>query len=206
MSLVVDTGPAQEPVLLEDARSHLRVTGTSRDDEIRRRLAGARLQVEKDTGRRLINQTLIYRRDYAFPPTELVLPVSPVSSVTYVKYVDTDGVTQTMTVDEDYVVDMTGERCRIYPPYNEDWPSDVRDCRNAVEVKFVVGYGPNANDVPADLQDAVLLKLGDSWTVRAKRETARGEVELHAGVETYRNLISEYVIEDHAPDDPYETI
>jgi uncharacterized phiE125 gp8 family phage protein len=80
---------------------------------------------------------------------------SPVTAITFLKYIDTDGVLQTMTVDTDYVVDVSDKPAKIYEAYSKVWPT-TRAIRNCVIVKFEAGYA-NAAAVPQQIKQAVLM-------------------------------------------------
>lgn len=96
---------------------------------------------------------------------EILLPVGPVQSVTSVVYVDTAGVSQTLVVTTDYVVDTSSEPARIYPAYSCSWPS-ARAQRNAITVTYVAGYGISGSFVPARLINAMYLLIADAYEFR----------------------------------------
>src|SRR4051812_2728046 len=105
MRLEVITAPASEPVTVAEAKIHLRVTTASDDAWITDAIVGAREHVEDVLRRRLITQAWRVYFD-AFPGatwlrslcrSEFVLSdVAPVSAVNSVKYIDVDGVLQTL--------------------------------------------------------------------------------------------------------------
>jgi uncharacterized phiE125 gp8 family phage protein len=80
-------------------------------------------------------------------------------SVTSVKYLDGDGVEQTLTATTDYVVETAEFVGRIRPAYDKDWP-DTRDDFNAVRVVFVAGFGAASTNIPEPIRAALLLKIG----------------------------------------------
>lgn len=139
-------------------------TNTTDDPLIARLIASARHQAEQELQRALITQTLDLVLD-EFPrnaPYEIKLP--PLSSVTSIAYVDTDGATQTLAASK-YVVDANSKPARIAPAYGESWPS-TRTQNNAVTVRFVAGYGA-ATAVPACIKQWMLLAIS---TLYAQRE------------------------------------
>jgi uncharacterized phiE125 gp8 family phage protein len=101
-----------------------------------------------------------------FPLGAIKLPVQPVTSVSYVQYVDTAGSTQTFTEGTSpdvakYDVFTDGPRSTIVPKYNQVWP-DTRDHPNVVTVRFVAGY----TAFPADLKQALRLLVGHQYENR----------------------------------------
>ena len=82
--------------------------------------------------------------------------LEPLSSVTSITYLDTDGATQTLAADQ-YVVDAISQPARISRAYNVDWP-DTRVQNNAVKVRFVAGYGV-ASAVPQCIKSWMLIRI-----------------------------------------------
>lgn len=137
---------------LAEAKLHLRVEHTADDALIDSLIKSARERVEERRSRVLVTQTWDLFLD-SFPsavgaPDVIEIPVTPLSSVTSVKYIDTDGVQQTVDAG-DYDVDNASAPARIAPAFGKAWPAP-RSQLNAVEVRFVAGYGAVA-DVPATI-------------------------------------------------------
>ena len=162
--LTLVTAPAAEPISLETARNHLRVSSSVDDERIVRLLKVARGDVETETHRALCTQTWDWkfdRWDYCGDGFELPLP--PLQSVTWIKYRDADDVEQTWPTTEYDVSIPVGphaERGRVHLSYSGTFPI-LRSLRvDAVTVRFVAGYGAAAA-VPAEIVQAVLMRL--SW-------------------------------------------
>jgi uncharacterized phiE125 gp8 family phage protein len=168
MSLVLVTAPTTEPATLTEAKSHLRVTTTDEDTYITSLITAARGIAESFLNRALLAQTWDWQLG-GFRPC-LEVPHAPLSSVTYIKYIDGTGVLQTLAVSEYEVVDAgsTSGPGRIVPAYGKSWPA-VRGLPNDVTVRFVAGYGASADTVPAPIKWAVLLILAELY---ARRESA----------------------------------
>ncbi len=87
------------------------------------------------------------------------IPKPPLVSVTYVRYVDTSGVTRTLTVNTDYLVQApAGPRCkrgRIALPFSTVWPVTLQQM-GAVTIRFVAGY----TDIPSLLVAGMLMDAG----------------------------------------------
>lgn len=165
MPLILATGggPAAEPLSTAEVKTHLRVTGSDDDTYIGNLVKAFRTWVDGKDGwlnRALINQTWDLWLD-RFPcssRTPILIPLSPLSSVTHVKYYDAENTLQTWSSSE-YFVDSVSEPARLYPAYNESWPTAL-DRPNAVNVKFVAGYGSSAAAVPEAIRHAGLLMIG----------------------------------------------
>ena len=156
MALTLVTAPTQEPVTTAEAKTHLRVSGSSHDTLIDTLISAARGLVEATLCKRaLTTQTWDLFLD-GFPRCILV-PRPPLVSVTRVKYVNEAGTLTTISA-ADYRVDTKSAPGRITPAYNLTWPP-TRAVTNAVEVRFVAGYG-NRTDVPQEIKQIVLLLVG----------------------------------------------
>lgn len=159
MPLVLQTAPASEPVTTAEAKSHLRVTTSDDDTYISTLVTVARNHAETITRRALINQTWDYFLNRFPCDDKIVIPLPRLSSVTSVKYTDKDNVQSTLASNK-YVVDTNGEPGQVVLAYGESWPSFTPRPVNAVEIRFVAGYGSSATNVPAGIRQAMLLLVG----------------------------------------------
>lgn len=155
------------PVVDEDfialALDHLKIEAgdeeTAYADVIAQYVDAALGLVEAASGRLLFTRTMRFTAD-AFG-TALVIPASPVISITTVTYSDTDGATQTLAGSAYALIDKT-ETPTLYPVYGTEWPT-VRDFPGSVVVTFTAGYGANMEDIPAPLKQAVLQTVADAF-------------------------------------------
>lgn len=152
-SLTCETKPAIEPVTLSEAKHHCRIDGSDEDVAIDQAIVTAREYAESETHRQLITATHKLWLD-AFP-SGIIVPRSPLQSVTSITYIDPDGETQTLAADQ-YQVTQGAEPGRIVPAHGCSWPSS-RSQPEAVQVTFVAGYGDAAADVPASIRRAIML-------------------------------------------------
>jgi len=163
MTLSLITAPVAEPLSLDEAKAHLRVTADTEDELIDAIITAVRQHIDgRDgwLGRSLVTQTWEVRLD-RFPtgwesPFEpwprnvaIRVPLPPLQSVTSVKYIDSAGVEQTLS-SATYVVHVAEEPGLIVPAYGQTWPT-AREEPGAVRVRFVAGYG-EAKDVPRPLK------------------------------------------------------
>ncbi len=153
-------GPASEPItkaevkLLAGYDSDL----TAHDDLLDQVLIpAAREECELLTGRRLIEQTWDLVMD-AFPTAEIDLrPLSPVSAVSSVTYLDAAGAQQTLDANT-YVLDVNDStRPFLLLAEGQSWPATY-DTANAVVVRVIVGYGNAATDVPKAARAWMLMR------------------------------------------------
>ena len=165
MGLSIVTQPATEPLTVAEAKAQLRVDISDDDTLIGEYITAARQFAEGATRRAFVEQTWDFTLD-CFPQSGIKLPIQPVTSVSYVQYVDTTGATQTFTYGTSpdvakYDVFTDRPRTLIVPKYNVVWP-DTRTHPNAVTVRFVAGY----TTFPGDLKQALRLLVGHQYENR----------------------------------------
>ena len=193
MGLSIVTPPATEPLSVAEAKSQSKVTISDDDTLIGEYIVAARQYAEGVTRRAFVEQTWDYTLD-RFPLDGIKLPIQPVSSVTYVQYVDTTGSTQTFTEGTSpdtpkYDVFTDRPRTLITPKYNVVWPA-TRDHPSVVTVRFVAGY----STFPEDLKQALRLLVGHQYENREAVVFGVGGTavtELPLGVQAY---LSQYMM------------
>jgi uncharacterized phiE125 gp8 family phage protein len=165
--LSVISGPSEEPVSLDRAKTHLRVDHDVEDDLIQAWIVAAREITETHTDRRWIAQTL--RLTLADWPCEWIggaygavcFPVSPVSSVDTVAYYATDGTLTELDGDAGDWQEFLDHAPPLIapPPVNNFWPVVQTGRLGAVRIEFTAGYA-DADAVPEQVKAAMLLCLG----------------------------------------------
>lgn len=172
MGLVLLTGPAEEPVSVEEAKLHLRVSTAADDALIGSLIAAAREHVEARCRRALVTQVWDLYLD-AFPAgEEIELAMPPLRAVESVTFFRDDGTSGVMSSLE-YVVDAVGEPGAVVLAKGAGWPSAELRPRNGVRVRFECGYG-GAGDVPRAIRRAVLLIVGALYENREQVIVAQG--------------------------------
>lgn len=180
----VRTGPAVTPVTLQELKDHLRITVSTEDTYLTRLLSVATSAVEQYLHRKTINQTLDLWLDFiaewrdglasaspGYPSEEaraIELPFAPFYSVTHVKAYDTSDAATTLTLGTDFVTDSTKDDSqlgRILLKYNKNWPCPLR-AYQAVNIRYLSGYGTAAEDIPQDVKQAVLVAAGLTYVQR----------------------------------------
>lgn len=171
--------PAIEPVTVEEAKAHCRISVNDEDALLTRLIKVGRSMVEERTQRALITQTWDAKYD-AWPCVGLggafELPLAPLQSVTSITYVDTDGTTQTWDSASYQVSAPSGpiaDRGRVALAYGYYFPVLRTLTLDAVRIRFVCGYGTAASSVPEDLRTAILFLVHEMYDRRA--ETVQGQ-------------------------------
>ena len=208
----VITPPAQEPVLLADAKQHLRVDTTADDLYIEGLITACRFHLEQQYDIALITQTLQLNLDY-FPYWWLwrgsstntyswwadqawytqILLRGPVQSIGSVKYTDPSGNPQTLSSSV-YSLDQYSRPGRLCPARNQMWPATAQATVNAVQVQFTTGFGPADTDVPGDIKAALKMLLGHFYENREEVVTdARvAAIQMPIGVDRIMRAVLEW--------------
>ena len=150
--------PTEEPVTLEQAAEHLRLTTNTQDARLDDLIRAARDTVERITGRQLMTATWALRLD-EFPSREIDLFYPPAQSVTSITYYDTAGDSQTLSTDV-YELDAYTMPPRVVLKPNQWWESSEAGKYNAVTVTWVAGYTA-MNLVPPSIRHAILMAIED---------------------------------------------
>lgn len=159
-ALVEVTPPGIEPIGLQEAKDHLRMTRTDQDAIVDALIGVARRRAESETGRALITQTWDLLLD-SFP-VEIWLPKAPLQTVDQVSYIDTAGDSQTLDA-ADYQLDGASVPARLKPVYGATWPTTRAGDYAAVTVRFTAGYGAGVADVPGPIKQAMLLMIAELY-------------------------------------------
>ena len=157
------TAPATEPVSLAEAKGHLRYEDSADETYITALITAARQHAEELCWRGFITQTweLVLP---CFPDCDrpIELPMGQVSSITSLKYIDQNGVEQTLDSDTYSLESEPPAKVHLAP--DESWPSTQRRW-DAVTVRYVVGWA-DAAAVPKPIKQALLLLIGQMYEFR----------------------------------------
>lgn len=115
------------------------------------------------------------------------LPVGPVDHVDEVVMIAADG-SESPVDSESWHLLRDSKRPRLVGPEGRALPPIPRS--GYVEIRFVAGHGPNWDDVPRDLQQAVFLLAAHYYENRYEAMTARDTMPFGVLVliESYRSL------------------
>ncbi len=152
MSSILLTGPAVEPVTLDDAKAYLRVEHDADDDVIAALIAGARVNVEAQTRRALITQSWRLVFD-AWPANGriAVLPV-PLVALTAARVYKLDGTTQAISSGV-FVADIASAPAVL--SFSAGALAPPGRVVAGIELDIEAGYGDEPDDVPAPLRQAI---------------------------------------------------
>lgn len=170
----VTEAPANEPVILSEAKAWLKVDGTDEDAIITALIVAARRMCENYTGLSFVTQTREIKLD-RFPcgfPYKILIPYGPVQEITSFAYVNSDGDTTILVQDTDYTADLNGYLACVWPLSTMiGWPS-TKYIANAVTIEYVAGYQNNdsvielQNRIPAEIKQAILMQVATLYENR----------------------------------------
>lgn len=162
-TFITTSGPSIEPITLEEMKTRLRISGCDFDSELSDMLISARQQVEADTYRKLITQTVVmYQEDFVSLLGPLDIRLAPIQSITHVKYYDRDDALQTFAA-ADYYTNLTSTPPEIRLKEAKQWPNTSLYRPNKVEVTMVAGYGATAASVPRAAKLAMVEYCRAIW-------------------------------------------
>lgn len=170
-SLTEVTAPTERFLDDDEVKLHLRVDHNSDDLLIDTLIIAAERVMQLQYGVQLVSATYDLFMD-AFPHDVTIRPsISPLVSVTTLKYTDTSEAVQTLVENTDYDVDTDAQPSRIYPSFNKIWPTTLSHPKS-VEIRIVVGYA-DAASVPAPFKAAGKLMIGHWYRNREQIITGR---------------------------------
>lgn len=177
MKRILLEGPAVEPVLLAEAKAHLRLDGEAENDLIGALIAAARIAVETETRRVLIEQSWRAIVE-VWPEDGVTLPVVPALGVSQISIFDAQGA-ETVLDGGSYEFDPADGSVTIDPVAGA-----VR-----YEIDFTAGYGPSGLDVPEPLRHAIRLLVTHWYENRSAVVLGDSATATPAG---FRELIAPY--------------
>lgn len=185
-SLTIVNGPATEPVTTAFAKLSCRIQSTSEDDLIAAWIKAAREQVENDTDLKLMPQTWLYKFDGipvvggqlacmspyghgSLLAESFDLPLTPVISISSVKYLDTNHAQQTLDPSL-YYLESGSIPPRLLPAPGHVWPA-TSDKAGAWEIEILAGF-EDETAVPFRAKQAICLLVGH-WNQNRELATDR---------------------------------
>lgn len=163
MALNLLTPPVGEPILLDEMKDHLRISIDDDDKVIKNMITVAREWSEETWGRAYMAQTWDLYLD-GFPKVPYSMPYPPLSSITHIKYTDTDE-DETEVATTVYRSDIYSVPGRINLKDGQAWPSVTLQSLNGVVIRFVAGYG-DRYDVKEKDKQAIKLLVGHLYEHR----------------------------------------
>ena len=177
------TPPTEEPITLEEAKSHLRVTHSLEDDIIEDLITDAREWCEDFDNKAYLTQTRILPlKEKKYKPIKVPRP--PLQSVEKIVVVDKDNTEHEVT---DYEVDKISEPGRLL--INE-YPNVDQKEMNPVQITYKAGY-ESKEDVPGKVKRAIRLLLGHWYNNREAAQSGTVNREIAMGV---KNILNDRVV------------
>ncbi len=155
--------PGLLPVDLQEVKHRLRIDAPDDDSLLTKLIKGAVARIDGPGGIGYAMMQQTWRKSFDCFPSTIYLPGAPVKSVVAIKYLDSDGIEQTLD-PTDYRVDVLSEPVRVVPAYGLSWPT-VRDVIGSVYVDYLLGEESDSAVEP-DLIDAVCLLVGHRYENR----------------------------------------
>lgn len=130
-------------------------------------ISAAREYGEDYTGHAFAPQTWELMLD-DFPEEDYItIPLTPLTSLTSIKYKNSAGSETTATVTTDYLVDADNQPGKVFLPYGETWPDFTPYPYDAVRIRFVCGYTGTAPYIlPKNYKQAMLMHIGAFYKYR----------------------------------------
>lgn len=183
MDLIAKTQPETLPVPLAEAKLHLRVNHDDEDD-----LIEGLIKASSEVCENIMRRSVLIREHEAvlnrFPKTILKIPMPPLITVVWLKYINTKGEEITLVEGTDYMAVPELDPGIIYPIY--DWPGDTLNTPDAVRLRVETGMIVP----PEPVKQAVLLLVGHYYENREAVDTGTGRpYEMPLGVKL---LLSPY--------------
>lgn len=154
---LTDNGATSAVVTAAEFKTHARIYHTQDDAYIATLILSATQVIEHETRLALITRDFTLQLQ-GFPADgEIVLPRSPLSTVTDVQYEASNGSFLTLDTASYHTYSVNGVG-RVVLSSTESWPTTLNTGGLDVSVYFTAGYGATSSSVPAALRHAVLLQ------------------------------------------------
>jgi uncharacterized phiE125 gp8 family phage protein len=157
------TAPTVEPISVEEAALHCRITPQDEYSYLQTLITAARKRLENVCWSAFVTQTWKYWLD-SFNPQKAI-PRSPLISVSWLKYIASDGAEPTTVASTVYETAEQNGISFLRLKYNQTWPSR-RGYYDDVTLQVVCGYGATADSVPEPIRHALKLYVGHLYMNR----------------------------------------
>lgn len=178
MALVLTSAPASEPISVAEAKAHLRVDGEAEDSLIASLILTSRLHIETALGLALMSQGWRLLLDQWSDGREVELPLRPLQAVEEVRVLSADA-NATVVSASQYLVDVASAPPRLVR--RAAFPTPGLPARG-IEIDLTVGFGDDAEDVPAPIRQALLLLVAHWYEHRDPIEIGAADAGIPAAV------------------------
>lgn len=171
MSSILLSGPALEPVTLDESKAWLRVEHDDDDDVIAALIAGARTHVEAQTRRALITQNWRLVRDAWPDDGQIAVLPAPLRELIAARVYRLDGTIQDIDVDA-FAADVAAAPA-VLAFASGALPVPGRVAAG-IELDVEVGYGDAPLDVPECLRQAIRILVAHWYENRGLIAVGQG--------------------------------
>ncbi|WFR96232.1 head-tail connector protein [Rhizobium tumorigenes] len=155
------TPPSAEALTLAKVKAHLRLDTSDEDELIACLIAVAREHLERSTGLCLMTQRWRLYLDSICEDGVIPIARVPVQAIVAITVYDELGQSSIVPL-EGYVLDGIRQPARLMLRQRL-WSGRAV---NGIEIDFVAGFGPTANDVPDTLKRAMLTHVAQMFSCR----------------------------------------
>jgi uncharacterized phiE125 gp8 family phage protein len=174
------SGPAVEPLSLDEAKLHLRLEGGEEDALVAALIKATREMAERHTGRALITQGLrLWLDRWPCGRRSIDLPRPPLASVASVTVYDADD-SPSPVEPAAWLADRIATPGRLVLRAGVTAPVSGR-VANGIAIDYEAGYGPAGTDVPEPIRRGMALLLGHLF--ESREAGGLGQRPLPLGVE-----------------------
>ena len=164
MRYKVTAKPSTNAVSLSEAKKDLRINGNYADSTLLTMIAAAQDYVEGICGLHTTSRTTVIYMN-SWPTRKTTLPISPIQSVSSLKYLDGDGNLQSVASSIYTLMDDEYEP-RVYKKASQSWPNNLSDEYERIFLTVVSGYGDSANLTPPAVRYAIRFLINHWFTNR----------------------------------------
>jgi uncharacterized phiE125 gp8 family phage protein len=168
MASILTAPPAAEPVSLDEAKAHLRLTAGEEDTLISTLITVARRVVEARTGLSLMAQGWTCFLDQWPEDGVIELPIAPVAEVEELAVFSEEDAKAEIDPSH-YAVDFAARPVRLMLRGSRQWQRPGR-ALNGIAVRLRAGFGEERARVPAPLRQAVLILVAHWYAHRGDGE------------------------------------
>jgi uncharacterized phiE125 gp8 family phage protein len=188
------SGPATEPVTLEEVKAHLLIEDltltSAQNSDLETKISAARIEAEDYLGQKIGTQTWEVHLG-TWPTLWAEIPIGPLISVDEITYTDADGVVHVL----DTAIYSWATRGLWWLKRDQSWPTAVLADWDAIKVKVTVGIKPVTNGAspetliwPQNIKLAILYRVGTYWNIR--EDTLTGTTMQAGKVGTFEALLT----------------
>jgi uncharacterized phiE125 gp8 family phage protein len=172
MKIITSVSSTDEPIKLEEAKSHLRVDINDDDNLIQNLIKVARENAENWMARALLPQTKILYLDGWPDKLFIKVPFPPLISVTSVTYTDYNFVVYPLSTSV-YTVDSVSIPGRVILNWGVIWPITMLCRNNPIAITFTCGYS-DVSSIPESIKQGMKIDIADMYEQREPRVLGGG--------------------------------